>query len=144
MKHLSSTVTIEGNLAADPELRYTPGGNPVASITVLVNNRRKDGERWVDAEPTRHDCTVWGEPAENVANSLARGDRVLVVGEVTTDTWNDETSGEKRTRDKVTVTAIGASLRYHTTRPVKAERVTTREDTPAPTTEDEWATEPAF
>jgi single-strand DNA-binding protein len=126
MKNLTSIITFEGNLAADPELRITPAGHAVADLTVLVNTSHKVGDEWVEDEPTRHRCTVWGAPAENVAESLRKGDRVLVAGDLTTEAWKDK-DNNSRTTVKITVRAIGASLRYHTARVVKAERTTAQD-----------------
>ncbi|WP_052336975.1 single-stranded DNA-binding protein [Nocardioides alkalitolerans] len=116
-----TVITFAGNAVADPELRYTPQGKAVANLRVLVNRRVRisAGERageWEDAEPTAHNVTVWGQPAENVAETIRRGDRVVVHGHVETETWADRESGEKRTRDVVVVNErdgeIGASLSY--------------------------------
>ena len=77
--------TFEGNLADDPQVRFTPSGKQITEITVLVNQRRQnsDGE-WVDAEPTRHVVRAFKALAVNVAESVAKGDRVFVHG-----TWDD-------------------------------------------------------
>lgn len=117
----TTVITFAGNAAADPELRYTPQGKAVANLRVLVNRRVRNNTgqgagEWEDAEPTAHNVTVWGQPAENVAESITRGDRVLVHGHVETETWEDRETGEKRTRDVVVVNErdgeIGASLSY--------------------------------
>ena len=75
----TTTVTFAGNLAADPELRFTSSGKAVVEVRVIVNRRvRNDaGDGYTDAEPTAWSCTIWGSPGENVAESLAKGDRVL-------------------------------------------------------------------
>jgi single-strand DNA-binding protein len=78
---MRTTVTFEGNLADDPQVRFTPSGKPITEMTVLVNARRQnsDGE-WVDAEPTRHVVRAFRTLAENIVESLAKGDRVFVHG----------------------------------------------------------------
>lgn len=120
----ASTVTFAGNLAADPEVRFTAAGKAVAEIRVMVNRRvRNDaGDGYVDAEPTAWTCTIWGGPAENVAESLTKGDRVLVTGRVETDTWTDQATGEKRTKPVVIVEEIATSLTWATARPTKTNR----------------------
>ena len=107
----TSHLTFAGHLAADPQLRFTPSGKAVADFRVLVNRSTKnaDGE-YVDAEPTSHDCVVWEQVAENLAESATSGDRVIVHGRIYTETWVDEKTGEKRYRDKVRVDEIGLSL----------------------------------
>jgi len=125
---LNTTIVFEGNLAADPELRFTLSGKHILELTVLVNERRQDdaGE-WVDAEPTRHHVKAFGTLAENVAESVGKGDRLIVVGRVTTDTWTDKDSGGKRTAQQVLADAIGPSLRWASAKPVKATRTTTND-----------------
>ena len=71
---MRTTVTFEGNLADDPQVRFTPLGKQVTELTVLVNQRREDGEgEWVEAEPTRHVVRAFRTLAENIAESLAKG-----------------------------------------------------------------------
>lgn len=125
----TTTVTFAGNLAADPELRFTPNGKPVAEFRVLVNRRSKDeaGE-WTDTEPTVHPCKVWGTAAENVAESLTRGDRVLVHGRIETEGWSDRETGDKRTRDIVNIDEIGPSLTWATARPERNQRPSNKHD----------------
>jgi len=108
-----NTAVFEGNLAATPQLSHTTGSQiPVTEAVVLVNRRVKDdADQWVDAEPTRHRIKAWRTLAEHLAN-LPKGTTVLVVGTITTDTWPDKDTGQKRTSDVVVVDAIGASLRF--------------------------------
>jgi single-strand DNA-binding protein len=128
---LQTTVTFEGNIAADLEATYTTSGKQVVRFPVLVNRRRKDphtGE-WTDAEPTRHNCTAFGTLGEHIADSLTKGDRILIVGTVTTDTWTDKDTGDKRTMPRVLVDAAGPSLRWATTTVRKAQRTTAQDTT---------------
>lgn len=129
-----TTITFAGNLAADPELRFTPSGRQVARFTVIENRRRRteDGKGWEDAEPNVHRVQVWGSFAENVVESCQRGDRVTVTGEVRTDRWTDKESGQERTSQHVRADEVGFSLKYHTVRATKS----TRSADPA---EDGWA-----
>lgn len=119
-----SVITFAGNLAADPELRYTPSGQSVARLTVIENRRRKsaDGASWEDAEPNVYRVQVWGGAAENVLESCAKGDRVVVTGRIVTDRWTDKQTGEARTGQHVTADEVGFSLRFHTVRATKATR----------------------
>lgn len=110
----TTTVTFAGNLGADPELRFTPNGNPVTQLRVIVNRRtRTSAGEWEDVEPTGHSCKVWGTAAEHVAESAIKGTRVLVHGHLETETWTDKDSGDKRTRDVVVVEEIGLSLTWN-------------------------------
>ena len=73
-----TSISIAGNLAADPEIRFTPGGIAVTRLTVIENRRRRtdDGQGWEDSEPHAYRVQVWGSQAENVAESCGKGDRV--------------------------------------------------------------------
>src|SRR4029450_285817 len=109
-KIMRTTVTFEGNLADDPQVRFTGSGKQVTEITVLFNQRRKNEDgQWVDGEPTRHVVRAFKTLAENIAESLARGDRVFVHGTVTTEAWTDKQSGEKRTVQRVLAEIVGPS-----------------------------------
>lgn len=127
-----SQITFAGNLAIDPEVRFTPSGRAVATLTVLENRRRRtaDGQGWEDAEPNRYKVEVWGAMAENVAESLGRGDRVLVTGSIVTDRWTHKETGEERTTQKVNADEVAFSLRYHTVKATKATRTTSAADEP--------------
>ncbi|MBW9211773.1 single-stranded DNA-binding protein [Mumia sp. zg.B21] len=117
---LTTTTIFEGNLAADPELRFTPSGKQVVEFTVLVNGRRQnDAGEWEDREPNRHQVKAFGTLAENTAGSLQKGDRVIVAGNVTTDSWDDKETGAKRTMQKVLADAVGISLRWATAEAVR-------------------------
>jgi len=110
-----TTITTEANLTADPELRFTKV-NPQAVCTcrLAVSSRRKniDGD-YVDTPPVYMEATVWGALAEHVADSLHKGDRVLVHGTTHDEQWTDR-DGNTRTKHILQVQAIGASLRYAT------------------------------
>lgn len=116
---IAAQLTIEGNVAVNPQLRYTPSGVPVAEFVVLVNNRRKIAGEWKDDEPTRFRITAWEQLAENLAASVEVGDRLIVIGRLYTEGFLDRETDEKRTAQRMTAEAIGYSLRFHT---VKAEK----------------------
>lgn len=125
-----TTITFAGNLAADPELRFTPSGRQVARFTVMENRRRRteDGQGWEDAEPNVHRVQVWGSFAENVVESCQKGDRVTVTGEVRTDRWTDKETGQERTSQHVRADEVGFSLKYHTVRATKSTRTATADE----------------
>lgn len=105
-------ITIVGNLTADPELRYTPSGAPVANFTVASTPRTYDrnaGE-WKDGDAMFLPCSVWRDAAENVAETLAKGMRVIVQGRLKSRTY--EKQGEKRTVFEIEVEEVGPSLKY--------------------------------
>ncbi len=118
-----TTITVVGNLTADPELRFTPSGAAVANFTVASTPRiydRQSGE-WKDGEALFLRCNIWREAAENVAESLTRGSRVIVSGRLKQRSFETR-EGEKRTVFEVEVDEIGPSLRYATAKVNKASR----------------------
>ena len=133
-----TTVTVIGNLTADPELRYTPtGGAAMAKFTVASTPRVFDrtANEYKDGDPLFLTCTAWRELAEHAAESLRKGHRVVVVGRLRLSRWETE-EGEKRSAYGLDVDEIGPSLRFATATVVKATRV--RADDPVPP-DDEWA-----
>jgi single-strand DNA-binding protein len=120
---MTSIVTVEGNLTTDPRLHYTPAGKAVANLRIAVSARRKDRTTgdYQDTPPVYYEVTVWGPAAENAAESLHTGDRVVVVGSTYVSSWTDA-AGEQRTSYVLDADAIGVSLRYATATPVKARR----------------------
>ena len=118
-----TTITVVGNLTDDPELRFTPSGAAVAKFRVASTPRtldRASGE-WKDGEPLFLSCTVWRQAAENVAESLQRGARVIVSGRLRQRTYETK-EGEKRTVIELEVDEIGPSLRYATAKVQKMSR----------------------
>lgn len=133
-----STLIVTGNLAADPELRYTPAGTPVVEFVVLENRRHKnDADEWEDAEPNRFRVTAWRALAENIAESVAKGDRVIVEGTIKTNRWHDRESGEVKFAQTIDADQVGVSLQFHTARPAKTTRAA-QPATAAPA--DPWTT----
>lgn len=118
-------LTVVGNLVADPEIRYTQSGAAVASFTVASTPRYQDkgtGE-WKDGDALFLRCNVWRQVAENVAESLFRGSRVLVTGRLRQRSFETR-EGEKRTVMELEVDEIGPSLRYATAKVNKVDRST--------------------
>ena len=128
---MRTTVTFEGNLADNPQVRFTPSGKQVTELTVLVSERRLNAEgEWVDGEPTRHVVKAFKTLAENIVESLAKGDRVFVRGTVTTEVWTDKDTGDKRTAQRVLAEIVGPSLRWATTRITKTTHPQVNDETP--------------
>ena len=116
-------ITVVGNLTADPELRFTSSGAAVASFTVASTPRtfdRQSGE-WKDGEALFMRCSIWRQAAENVAESLTRGARVVVTGRLKQRSF-DTREGEKRTVIELEVDEIGPSLRYATAKVNRVSR----------------------
>jgi single-strand DNA-binding protein len=118
-------VTVIGNLTTDPELRFTPAGAAVANFTVASTPRTFDREsgEWRDGDALFLRCSVWRQYAENVAESLGRGARVIVHGRLRQRSF-DTKEGEKRTVLELDVDEIGPSLRYATAKVTKATHAT--------------------
>jgi single-strand DNA-binding protein len=126
-------LTVIGSLTADPELRYTPSGVPVANFTIASNPRvfNKPTGEWRDGDPVFMRCTVWRDPAENTANSLSKGDRIIAHGRLLQKSYETD-AGEKRTSWELLVDEVGPSLRWASTKVEKVRRVnshTTTDDT---------------
>ena len=117
------TVTVVGNLTNDPELRFTPSGAAVASFTVASTPRFLDKatNEWKDGDALFLRCSVWRQAAENVAESLTRGARVIVTGRLKQRSFETK-EGEKRTVIEVDVDEVGPSLRYATAKVNKTTR----------------------
>lgn len=117
-----NTLTLVGNLTADPELRFINSGAAVVNFTVAHTPRQynKTTNEWTDGEALFLRCTLWRDAAENVANTLHRGDRVIVTGKVKQRSY--EKDGEKRTSYELEVEEIGPSLRYATAAVTKVGR----------------------
>ena len=118
-----TVVTLVGNLVDDPELRFTPSGAAVANFRIASTPRtydRQSGE-WKDGESLFLSCSVWRQAAENVAESLQRGMRVIVQGRLKSRTYDDR-EGNKRTVFEIDVDEVGPSLRSATAKVTRAMR----------------------
>ncbi|MEU5258967.1 single-stranded DNA-binding protein [Amycolatopsis sp. NPDC021455] len=125
-------ITVVGNLTADPEIRFTPSGSAVANFTVASTPRTFDRQtgKWEDGEALFLRCSVWNMAAENVADGLAKGDRVLVLGNLVQRAYTTS-EGEKRTVVELRVDEVGPSMRYATCKVQKATRS-------AQSADDQW------
>lgn len=119
-------MTVVGNLTGDPELRFTPNGDAVANFTVASTPRvydRQSGE-WRDGEPVFMRCNAWRQAAENMAESLRKGDRVVVTGKLRQRMWQTR-EGENRSSYELDATDVGASMTFRPVQPRRsAERTT--------------------
>jgi single-strand DNA-binding protein len=118
-----TVITVIGNLTADPELRFTPAGQAVANFTVASTPRvfDRNTNEWKDGEALFLRCNIWREAAENVAESLTRGSRVIVSGRLKQRSYETR-EGEKRSVVELEVDEIGPSLRYATAKINKTTR----------------------
>ncbi|WP_116116037.1 single-stranded DNA-binding protein [Austwickia chelonae] len=119
-----TTLTIIGNLTSDPELRFTPSGAAVANFTVASTPRSFDRQsnEWKDGETLFMRCSIWRDAAENVAESLSRGTRVVVTGRLKSRSWDDKETGQKRTVMEMEVDEVGPSLRYASAKVTRTQR----------------------
>lgn len=117
------TVTVVGRLTADPELRFTPQGAAVTNFTIASNDSYKDASgTWVDKPAVFLRANIWRDAAENVAESLSKGDEVIAVGKLTQREFEDR-DGNNRTVIELEVQTIGPSLRAATASVKRAEKV---------------------
>jgi single-strand DNA-binding protein len=124
----SDNFTVQvGNLTNDPELRFTNSGTAVANFGLAVNTRIKDPNgAWRDGDTHFFRVNVWRDQAENVAESLAKGNRAIVVGQLKTRSW-ETPEGDKRTVTEIDATEVAPSLRWAVATPEKATRTRTAE-----------------
>ena len=120
-----TVITVIGNITGDPELRFTPSGAAVANFTVASTPRQFDRQsnEWKDGETLFMRCSVWRDAAENVAESLQRGTRVIVSGRLKSRSYETK-EGEKRTVVEMDVDEVGPSLRYATAKVNRTQRGT--------------------
>lgn len=149
-----TVITVVGNLTADPELRFTPSGAPVANFTIASTPRIFDRQanEWKDGDALFLRCSLWRDAAENVAESLTKGMRVIASGRLTQRSYETR-EGEKRTVVELQVDEIGPSLRYATAKVTRGSRGGGgggggHSAPAAPAADDPWATpsydEPPF
>ncbi len=117
-----NTVELIGNITRDPELRFTPSGAAVASFGLAVNRRWRNQQtnEW-DEQVSFFDVVCWRELAENVAESLTKGSRVIVTGRLEQRSWETD-QGEKRSKVEVIADEVGPSLRWATAQVTRNER----------------------
>lgn len=142
-----TVITVVGNLTADPELRFTQSGAAVASFTVASTPRSFDKQsgEWKDGEALFMRCSIWRQAAENVAESLTRGARVIVQGRLVQRQYTTS-EGEKRTVVELQVDEVGPSLRYATASVNRVQRSDSQAGTQtrqqSQGNDDPWASPP--
>jgi single-strand DNA-binding protein len=134
---------ITGNLTEDPEIRFTQGGAAVANLRVAVTARVKDGDTWKDGDTSYFRVTVWRQLAEHAADSLAKGDRVIVTGRLKTRSW-ETPEGETRTVVELDAEDIGPSLRWATAKPERATSGAATSGTAKPKASGQFNDDPPF
>jgi single-strand DNA-binding protein len=133
-------LTIAGNLVDDPEVRFTPSGQPVARFRIASTPRffNKQANEWQDGESLFLTCNVWRQAAENVAESLTRGSRAIVTGRLRQRSYETK-EGEKRTVYELEADEVGVSLRNATAKVTKATRASTGNGGQRQGDADPWA-----
>src|SRR5690625_3494837 len=118
-----TVITVIGNLTADPELRFTPSGAAVANFTIASTPRRFDRQQsqWTDGDTLFLRCSIWRDAAENVAESMTKGMRVIAQGRLVQRSFETR-EGEKRTVVELQVDEVGPSMRYATAQVTRASR----------------------
>ncbi len=126
-----SSVTVVGNVTRDPELRFTPNGQASSSFGIAVNRRwqNKATQEWEEAV-SFFDVVTWNALAENVSQSLGKGDRVVVTGRLEQRSWETD-AAEKRSKVEIVADEVGAALRFATVKIIRTER----KAAPEPTTD---------
>lgn len=139
-------ITVVGNLTADPEIRFIPSGAAVVNFTVASTPRRydKQANEWVDGNALFLRCNAWRDMAENVAESLARGDRVIVQGDLVQRSFETR-DGDKRSVMELEVRAIGPDLRWKSATINRPQRAGSAggQWSSGPPADDPWGSAPA-
>ena len=118
---MDTFVTVVGNLTGDPELRFTPNGAAVANVRLAVTPRVREGDSWKDRETSFFRVNVWRQQAENAAETLTKGTRVIVTGKLRNRSWETD-GGEQRTVTEIEADEIGPSLNWATAKVERANR----------------------
>ena len=114
-------VTIVGDLTDDPEVTFTPNGAAVCNFRLAVTARVRDGDSWRDGDTSFFRITAWRQLAEHIGDSLSKGDRVIVAGQLRMRAW-ETPEGDKRQVVEVTAEEAGPSLKWATAKPERASK----------------------
>ncbi|BCJ51255.1 single-stranded DNA-binding protein [Actinoplanes sp. NBRC 14428] len=137
-----TTITMVGNLTADPELRFLPNGTAMVKFTIASTPRtldRQSGE-WKDGDPLFMACTGFRDIAEHIAESLSKGTRVIVTGRLRLSRWEDKETGDKRSAYGLDVDEIGPSLRFAQAKVTRMNRAGKGDGfVPSEVPDDAWA-----
>ena len=117
---INNTITVVGNVTRDPELRFTPNGQAIATFGVAVNRRYQSSGEWQEST-SFFDVVAWGTLGENLAESLPKGSRVIVTGRLEQRSYETK-EGEKRSRIEIIADEVGPSLRWATAAVTRNER----------------------
>jgi single-strand DNA-binding protein len=115
-----NTITIVGNVTRDPELRYLTSGTALAQLGVAVNRRYQQNGEWQE-DTSFFDVVCWRELADNVSESISKGDRIIVTGRLEQRSWETQ-DGDKRSKVEIVADEVGPSLRWATARVEKIRR----------------------
>ncbi len=126
---MSAPITLTGRVVADPELKFGQNGNAVLNLRVVTSARRKTDEGWQDVDTTFWRVAAFRQLAENAAESLSKGDGVIVVGKVKSREWSDK-DGNKQVSWEVTADNIGLDLRWSASKSAGVSRVKSDGDDP--------------
>jgi single-strand DNA-binding protein len=137
---MSAIITLTGRLGADPEIRFSPSGTPIARLSVVTARRTKDDQgNWSDTDVTWWDCTAFRSLAENCAASLAKGMAVVAVGRAVQENWEDKQTGQKRSKIAVKLDSIGPDLTRATAAVQKANGQAQQGGQQRQQAQDPWA-----
>jgi single-strand DNA-binding protein len=109
-------ITASGTLVADPEIRFTPAGHSVANFRMACNDRKLENGQWVDGEATFLRVTVWRTMAENLVESMVKGDYVVVTGRLKQNNWTDQ-QGQQRSNLEIEADEVAVGLRFRSAKP---------------------------
>ena len=118
---MDTFVTVAGNLTDDPELRFTPNGHAVANFRLAVTSRVREGDAWKDGDTSFFRINIWRQQAENVAESLAKGNRVIVSGRLKSRAW-ETPQGDKRSIVEIDADELGPTLKWATAKPQRLSK----------------------
>lgn len=131
----NATVTVTGNLTRDPELKFINSGKALAKFGIAVNKRQKIDGEWVDGEPSFFDVVAWDTLGENVAESLKKGTKVIVIGRIEIRTFKRNDGSEGKALE-ITADEVAPSLQFATVRVEKVDRQTKTQQPAASTSDD--------
>jgi single-strand DNA-binding protein len=135
-----TAIAIAGNLASDPELRFTPNGKAMATFTVISSkSTKKPDGTWENTDVTPWSVKCWNKLAENVCDSLKKGMGVIIQGTAVWESWDDKKTGEKRGKLGITAFNVGVDLKRHTVSVLEVAR-----NAEGDVTVDPWTTQPAW
>jgi len=138
-------VSMEGRLTDDPQLRFSPSGIAVGTFTLAANSRKKNEQtgEWEDDKVLFLSVTCFKQLAENVAESLRKGDLAMVTGRMNTDQWDDAKTGEKRSMTKLVANSVGLSLMMRQIDRGAIRETNRQRASDGPPVDDQWSTAPS-